>query len=49
MAWTNLTLTVDGRNALNQAQFDNQLNFKSIVVGDGTAPANFRTDRKSVV
>ena len=48
MAWTNLTLTVDGRNALNQAQFDNQLNFKSIVVGDGTAPANFRTQKKLV-
>ena len=34
MAWTGLVLTVDGRNALNQAQMDNRLNIKSIVVGD---------------
>lgn len=43
MAWTGLTLTVDGRNALNYAQINNRLNFKSIVVGDGTVPANFNT------
>ena len=43
MAWTGLTLTVDGRNALNQAQAANQMNIKSVVVGDGAAPSNFRT------
>ncbi len=43
MAWTGLTLTVDGRNALNQAQAANQMNIKSIVVGDGSPPSNFRT------
>ena len=40
MAWTGLTLTVDGRNALNQAQAANQMNIKSVVVGDGAAPSN---------
>ncbi len=43
MAWTGLVLTVEGRNALNQAQLSNRINFKSIVVGDGAAPINFRT------
>lgn len=43
MAWTGLTLTVDGRNTLNYAQTSNRMNIKSIVVGDGTAPANFNT------
>jgi len=43
MAWTGLALTVEGRNALNQAQLSNRINFKSIVVGDGAAPVNFRT------
>lgn len=41
MAWTGLTLTAEGRDALNQAQLSNRINFKSIVVGDGNAPANF--------
>lgn len=41
MAWNGLTLTADGRNALNQAQVSNQINFKSVVVGDGTPPASF--------
>ncbi len=48
MAWTGLTLTVEGRNALNQAQIANRINFKSIVVGDGKAPANFRTLKELV-
>ena len=43
MAWTGLTLTVEGRNALNQAQLSGKIQFKSIVVGDGAAPVNFRT------
>lgn len=41
MAWTGLTLTVDGRNALNQSQLSNRMNIKSIAVGDGNAPGNF--------
>ncbi len=45
MAWTGLALTVEGRNALNQAQLSNRMNFKSIVVGDGSAPANFGTQK----
>lgn len=48
MAWTGLTLTVDGRDALNKAQVSGKLNIKSIVVGDGAAPANFST-RKDLV
>lgn len=43
MAWTGLNLTVEGRNALNKAQTSGELNFKSIVVGDGDTPANFST------
>ena len=43
MAWTGLALTVDGRNALNQAQAANRMDIKSVVVGDGVAPSNFRT------
>lgn len=45
MAWTGLALTVEGRKALNQAQLSNRMNFKSIVVGDGSAPANFGTQK----
>ena len=48
MAWTGLTLTVEGRNALNQAQLSNRINFKSIVVGDGNIPEDFST-RESLV
>ena len=48
MAWTGLLLTVDGRNALNQAQVNNRLNIKSIVVGDGKAPANYSTQKNLV-
>ena len=40
MAWSGLNLTVEGRKALNQAQLNNRLNFKSIVVGDGNPPSN---------
>ena len=35
MAWTGLALTVEGQNALNQAQVANSMNIKSIVIGDG--------------
>lgn len=48
MAWSGLTLTVDGRNALNQAQLANEINFKSIVVGDGDVPNNFSTQKALV-
>lgn len=48
MAWTGLTLTVDGRNALNQAQQANTMNIKSVVIGDGAAPSNYNT-RKELV
>jgi len=43
MAWTGLALTVEGQNALNKAQVSNKMNIKSIVVGDGATPQNFRT------
>lgn len=48
MAWTGLTLTVDGRNALNQAQINNRLCFKAIVIGDGNPPGNFGTQKSLV-
>lgn len=48
MAWTGLNLTVDGRTALNKAQTDKHLNFRSIVVGDGAPPNNFSTIKKLV-
>lgn len=48
MAWTGLNLTVDGRSALNRAQADRHLNFKSIVVGDGNPPSNFGTIKELV-
>lgn len=48
MAWTGLNLTVDGRSALNRAQTDRHLNFKSIVVGDGNPPGNFGTIKELV-
>lgn len=48
MAWTGLTLTVDGRNALNQAQQANTMNIKSVVIGDGAAPSNYSTQKNLV-
>ncbi len=48
MAWNGLRMTVDGRNALNQAQMADKMLFKSIVVGDGQPPANFNTQRALV-
>ena len=48
MAWTGLNLTVEGRAALNKAQTDKHLNFKSIVVGDGNPPVNFSTVNRLV-
>ena len=43
MAWNGLVLTVDGRNALNEAQLSGRLEIRSIVVGDGMPPSSFRT------
>ena len=43
-----MNLTVEGRKALNQAQLNNRLNFKSIVVGDGNPPSNFSTQKQLV-
>lgn len=48
MAWTGLNLTVDGQNALNEAQISNKMNIKAIVIGDGDTPQNFRTCKKLV-
>lgn len=48
MAWTGLNLTMEGRAALNKAQTDKHLNFKSIVVGDGNPPGNFSTVNRLV-
>jgi len=48
MAWTGLALTVDGQNALNNAQLSGRMQIKSIVVGDGATPANFRTLKELV-
>lgn len=45
MAWNGLVLTVDGQNALNAAQLANSMNIKSVVVGDGQPPDNFRTQK----
>ena len=39
---------MDGRSALNRAQTDRHLNFKSIVVGDGNPPGNFGTIKELV-
>lgn len=48
MAWNGLTLTVEGQNALNNAQLSNRMNIKSIVVGDGASPSNFRVLKRLV-
>lgn len=48
MAWNGLTLTIDGRSVLTQAQVEKKLAFKSIVVGDGGAPQNFNTVKSLV-
>ena len=48
MAWSGLTLTVDGRRALTDAQMANEINFKSIVIGDGLPPTNFNTQKTLV-
>ena len=48
MAWSGLTLTVDGRRALTDAQMANAINFKSIVIGDGHPPVNFNTQKALV-
>ena len=48
MAWSGLTLTVDGRQALTDAQMSNLINFKAIVIGDGAPPTNFNTQKSLV-
>lgn len=48
MAWSGLTLTVDGRQALTDAQMSNVINFKAIVIGDGAPPTNFNTQKSLV-
>ena len=48
MAWSGLTLTVDGRQALTDAQMSNAINFKAIVIGDGAPPTNFNTQKDLV-
>ncbi len=48
MAWTGLALTVDGRNALNDAQLSGKIRIKEVVVGDGKPPANFSTQKALV-
>ncbi len=48
MAWNGMKLTVDGQNALNDAQLSGKMNIKSIVVGDGAPPANFRVLKRLV-
>lgn len=42
MAWKGLTLTRDGQSVLNNAQVSDRMNIKSIAIGDGAAPADFR-------
>lgn len=39
--WSGLTLTENGKQALISAQLSNVLNIKSIVIGDGDAPADY--------
>lgn len=39
--WSGLTLTEKGKQALISAQLSNVLNIKSIVIGDGDAPADY--------
>ena len=48
MAWKDLTLTEDGGNALTEAQTANQMQIKSIVVGDGDPPADYSKQKKLV-
>lgn len=48
MAWNGLTLTAEGRKALTQSQIDGEMRIKSIVVGDGSPPPNFNTQKKLV-
>ncbi len=43
MAWKGLTLTLDGQSVLNNAQVSGRMNIKSIAIGDGDAPANYRS------
>ena len=45
MAWTGLVLTVEGRNALNEAQLSGSMRIKAAAVGDGAPPANFQTQK----
>lgn len=46
--WQGLLLTLDGKNALNQAQLSNKINFKSIVIGDGFKIGELTTTKNLV-
>lgn len=48
MAWNGMTLTTSGRRALSKAQAEDTLRIHSMVIGDGSPPANFNTVERLV-
>ncbi len=48
MAWNGMTLTTSGRRALSKAQAEDTLRMHSMVIGDGSPPANFNTIERLV-
>lgn len=46
--WQGLVLTSDGQKALNNAQLSNKINFKSILIGDGTRTDDFESAQSLV-
>lgn len=48
MAWNGMTLTTSGRRALSKAQAEDTLKIHSMVIGDGSPPANFNTIERLV-
>ena len=48
MAWNGMTLTKSGRRALSKAQAEDTLRIHSMVIGDGSPPANFNTVERLV-
>ena len=48
MAWNGMTLTTSGRRALSKAQAEDTLRIHSMVIGDGSPPANFNTIERLV-
>lgn len=48
MAWKGLRLTIDGRNALSDAQTGKTLIFDRLDIGDGPEPNNYNTQRTLV-